>query len=387
MTLRVFAEAILIGWLAAAIIYQIAAQLSLRRFLSQRAAPPAGPLPAATILVPLGGGVPHLEEILGRLCATGAQVVAGVEQESLDALAAARRVRGRTSLLTIVDESRPAGSNRKIARLIRMLPEARGEILIFVDGDIGVPEGYLEAVLAPFADPAVGMVTCPYRSVAGATAASCVDAVMTNAGFLPSVALAARVEGVRFALGATMAIRRQVLEQIGGLEPLRELLADDWSMADRALQAGHRIVLAPILLDHCVGEPSWSAMWRRHLRWARTMRSVRPSGYAGTIVAHGCAPALALALPAGAGMAAGALAAWMVVRAGTLLLNARRTGSGVLDLLLLPAADAIALAAFIGGHCGRTVHWGGARLRVGRGGAILATDARDQRTPQADFGA
>src|SRR5262249_31156776 len=154
-----------------------------------------------------------------------------------------------------------------------------------------------------------------------------VDALMTNASFLPSVALAARLEGVRFALGATMAIRRTVLDQIGGLEPLLEVLADDWSLAERTRRTGHRIVLSPILLDHHVGEPGWAAMWRRHLRWARTMRALRPSGYAGTIVAHGLAPALGLAMLVGGGATgAGALAAWLLVRAGGVLLNARRTG-------------------------------------------------------------
>src|SRR5262249_4287848 len=162
------------------------------------------------------------------------------------------------------------------------------------------------------------------------------------ASFLPSVALATRLEGVRFALGATIAIRRSVLDEIGGLEPLLETLADDWSLADRARRAGHRIVLAPLLLDHHLGEPRWTVMWLRHLRWARTMRAVRPSGYAGTIVTHGLAPALGLGLLGGwSGATAGVIAAWAVVRAGTVLLNAPWTGCAALDVLLLPVADVL----------------------------------------------
>jgi ceramide glucosyltransferase len=338
--------------------------------------------------VPLGGETPRLEENLTRLCAAGAPVVAGLGPGRGEALAAVGRVRERTAAgtLTLVTAS-PLPGNRKIATLIRMLPEAREEIFIFTDGDIGVPEGYLEAVLAPFADPDVGLVTCPYRSVGGRTLASRVDAVITNTMFLPSVALAARVEGVRFALGATVAIRRTVLDAIGGLEPLLEVLADDWSLADGARRAGHRVVLAPLLLDHHVGAPGWPALWRRHLRWARTMRAVRPSGYAGTVVAHGCAPALGLLMLGGwNGVAAGALALWALVRTGSVLLNARRTGCGALDLLLLPVADLLALGLFVGGHCGRTVHWGESRLRVGRSGAIVASESLEEAAPQTEYG-
>lgn len=392
MTLKVLAEIPLAVWLAAAIAYQLTAQIALRRLLSKAprtSRTQAGPLPSATILVPLGAETPGLEENLARLCAAGAPVVAGIGPGRGEELAAAGRVLERTAAgtLTLVTAGRLAGSNRKIAALIRMLPEARGEIVIFTDGDIGVPEGYLEAVLAPFDDPRVGLVTCPYRSVGGATAAARVDAVITNTAFLPSVALAASFEGVRFALGATVAIRRSVLDAIGGLEPLLEMLADDWSLADGALRAGHRVVLAPLLLDHHIGAPGWPALWRRHLRWARTMRALRPSGYAGTIVAHGGAPAAGLLMLGGwSGGAAGVLALWALVRTGSVLLNARRTGCGARDVLLLPVADLLALALYVGGHCGRSVRWGESRFQVGRAGAIVASDPLDEAAPQTEYG-
>jgi len=373
MTLVVLTEIVLGLWLATALLYQIAAEIALSQILSGAPEKRAAPLPSATILTSLDEGIPRLEENLRRLCETGAPVIAGAESGS-EALAVAQRVHERVPAgrLRIVSGSGLAGSNRKVATLIPMMPEASGEIVIFTDADIGVPVGYREAVLSPFADSEVGMVTCPYRSVGGASVAARIDAMLTNASFLPSVALAARFEGVRFALGATMAIRRTVLDQIGGLEPLLEVLADDWSLAERTRRAGHRIVLSPILLDHHVGEPGWAALWQRHLRWARTMRALRPSGYAGTIVAHGLAPALGLAMLDGGATGVGALAAWLLVRAGGVLLNARRTGCHTLEILLLPLTDLFSLALYVGGLCGRSVRWGGSRLRVGPGGAILA---------------
>lgn len=387
MTLVVLAEILLGLWLATALLYQIASEIALCELLSRAPQAPKTHLPSATILTSLDEGIPRLEENLRQLCETGAPVLVGAKSGS-EAFAAAQRVHQRVpdGTLRIVNGSGLAGSNRKIATLIPMMPEAHGEILIFTDADIGVPKEYLETVLSPFADSDVGMVTSPYRSVGGASVASRVDAMMTNTAFLPAVALASRIEGVRFALGATMAIRRTVLDQIGGLEPMREVLADDWSLADRARRAGHRIVLAPLLLDHHIGETGWAGMWQRHLRWARTMRALRPSGYAGTFVAHGLAPALGLMMMRGwSAASAGALAAWLLVRTGTVLLNARRTGCGASHLVLLPVADLISLALFVGGLSGRTVQWGESRLRVGAGGTILSTEPQPDGAPRADY--
>jgi len=360
-------------WLAAAAVYHIVAQLALRRLLSRRPDRPAGTLPSATFLRPLVAGTPGQEENLAALCGLGARVVAGVGRDDAASAAVARRVRERAGpgSLALVTEDGPAGTNRKISKLVAMLPQARGEIFILTDDDISAPPGYLEAVLAPFAEPAVGVVTCPYRSVGGRAAAARIDVLLTNAGFLPSLALAERVEGVRFALGATIAIRREVLDAIGGFEPLLDVLADDWTIADRARRAGHRIVLAPVLLDHHVGAGGWRAVWLRHLRWARTMRAVRPAGNAGTILTHGWAPALGLAM-AGSGMAAFSwLGAYALVRVASVAVNARRTGLAARDLFILPVADAIAMGLYVGGLFGNSVQWGGSRLRVRNDGTVL----------------
>src|SRR5262249_13616942 len=156
---------------------------------------------------------------------------------------------------------------------LRLLPDAPGEVVVFTDGDVEVPGDYLGAVLAPFADPRVGVVTCAYRSVGGRTAVERLDGLLTNAGFLPSIALAERLEGVRFARGATVAIRRGVLDRIGGLAPLLDRLADDHALAARVRAAGFRTALAPVLLDHHVHDAALRPIWRRHLRWMRTVRS------------------------------------------------------------------------------------------------------------------
>lgn len=365
-------------WLAAALAYQVGAVASLRAFLSRARKEEAArePLPSCSILRPLSGNIPNLERNLDALCALGVPVVAGLDSESDPAAPIARRVAARhpRGRLAIWIGTGPEGANRKVANLIRMLPDAAQEIVVFTDADVEVPPGYLAGVLSPFRDPGVGLVTCAYRSVGGSTVAERFDVILTNTHFLPSVLFATRWEGLRFALGATIAVRRRVLDQAGGLEPLLDTLADDHALAARVLHAGHRLVMAPVLLDHHVSDRRWTNVWRRHLRWARTTRAVRPGGYAGTIVTHGIAPALALAAAGGVLIAGASLLCWGLVRVGGTALNARTLGLSVRDVAILPLVDLLALALYLGGLLGRSIEWGGARFVVRRDGTLERLD-------------
>src|SRR6266850_383532 len=164
---------------------QIVSQISLARFLGRRRGT-VGSLKSCTILRPLRGAGPRTEANLDLLLSLGAPVVIGVEKETDAAVGAARRAAERhpEARMTMCIGPAPRGSNRKVANLARMLPQAEGEIVIVTDGDVATPPGYLDLVLAPFDDPAVGLVTCPYRSVGGADLAERVDVLLTNTGFL-----------------------------------------------------------------------------------------------------------------------------------------------------------------------------------------------------------
>ena len=367
-------------WLAVALAYQIGAQFALRRFLTRtrEAKPAKGPLPSSTILRPLFGQSLTIERNIDFLCSLGVSVVAGVDRESDPAAELVRRVAARhpPGRLTLRTGAGPAGANRKVASLIRMLPDAAGDVVVFTDDDVGVPPGYVGAVLSPFEDPRVGLVTGLYRSVGGASLPERIDVILTNTQFLPSVLFAAGWEGVRFALGSTVAVRGKVLRETGGLEPILDRLADDHALAEQVLKAGHRIVIAPILLDHHVEDENWRAVWGRHLRWARTARALRPGGYVGTIVTHGAAPAIAMVLAARPATGCAVLAAWGLIRIGGAAVHARALGLSARDLALLPLADLVAVALYVGSLAGRSVEWGGGRFRIRRDGSMAPLGTR-----------
>src|SRR5258708_16721846 len=88
------------------------------------------------------------------------------------------------------------------------------------DSDMRVLPDYLRRITAPFADPRVGLVTCPYRGALAEGLPSKLEALGIGADFMPSVMLTARFFGMGFAFGSTIAIRRNVLEEIGRFRAL-----------------------------------------------------------------------------------------------------------------------------------------------------------------------
>jgi ceramide glucosyltransferase len=244
-----------------------------------------------------------------------------------------------------------------MANLIQMSEGLGAEILLFSDADVRVPDDYVDRAIAPFKDTEVGLVTFPYRSVPGSCMASRTEALITNTHFLPSVAMALEIQGLHFALGASIGVRREALERAGGLEALLEVCGDDYEMARTIERAGYRLEMVPLMLEHHVDGAGWRDAASRQLRWARVVRNERLRGYLGQGVTHGTVPALALG--AGAALSGWGAAGWLLPLAwwgGQAAGLWRRRGIlalRVTDLLLLPLVDVAAFLIWLGGCFGR----------------------------------
>lgn len=350
---------LLAGWLAAALGWRVASLRALARHLERAGSPPAGTrMEGVSMLRPLHGAPDGLESCLESAwraaSAADARVVVGVaagDDPALDAVAVVRERWPGVQTEVRVGVG-PPGRNRKVANLVQMDAGATSALLVIADADVRVPEDYLARLGAAFEDAGVGLATCPYRSVPFRTLASRVDALITNTHFLPSTCLAVEVEGLHFGLGATIAVRREVLERSGGFAALLDEPADDHVIARNVERAGYRLAWAPALVDHLLEDEGWSGSARRHLRWAGVVRGVRGGGYAGLVLTHGVVPAAALGALAGPGGPLSGVAAavlWWCVECAALWRLRAALGLRSADLLLLPLAEVLGLMTWLGG--------------------------------------
>ena len=257
--------------------------------------------------------------------------------------------------------------NAKAGVLAGLAKHARFPLLLVNDSDIAAPPGYLHAVAAPLADPAIGLVTCLYRAAADSCAARS-EALAIATEFTPSVLVARLLGQAEFALGATMAFRAETLRAVGGFESLAEYLADDYQLGKRIRDAGLRIEFAPVVVETNLGAESWKQTWRHQLRWSRTIRVSRPGGYYGYAVTHATIWAL-LAFAAGQWWAgAAALVARMTAAAlAAMVLKDRYVPA---SLWLVPLRDLLGFAVWVWGAFGTTVQWRDRKLRLTPDGRI-----------------
>src|SRR6185437_10958145 len=246
--------------------------------------------PSVAILKPLCGMEPALEDNLRSFCDQqypAFEVLMGARNSADLALTVAERVaaqsRGRAQ---VVPGARPLGANQKINTLAHLGAQATPEVVVMSDSDIGVGPGYLAAVVTPLLDPRVGIVTCLYRGVPVGSLWSRLGALGINEWFLPSVLLSRALGSEAYCSGSTMAIRRNVLEAIGGFAVLAPRLADDHELGARIRRLGLRNVVSHYEVATTVDEPSLGTLIQHELRWMRTIRTVHPVGHAFSVITY-----------------------------------------------------------------------------------------------------
>jgi ceramide glucosyltransferase len=368
---------------AAALGYVGVADWRLRRFAPAESRP-RDFAPAVTLLKPLCGPEPELYENLRsffRLDYPGAQIVFGVQDPGDPALQVVERLKAefpQVEVATVVDRRRH-GSNPKVSNLINMMPAARHDVLVLSDSDIRVPPDYLARVVAPLADPGIGAVTCPYTAhPATPSLVARLASLQINDWFLPSVLVASGLDGVGFCMGSTIALRRDALQAIGGFRPLREVLADDYEIGPRLTASGYRVALSDCVVETLSSEIALKELLLHELRWARTIRAVRPFGFAGmclTCTVSMCV--LAALLLAGAGTVAriAMVTAGLLARLVLHLHVATRFAVPLAPIWLLPIRDALSLGIWAASFIGRRVSWRGQRFAVRQDGSLVGIES------------
>ena len=337
---------------------------------------PLASLPKVTVLKPLCGLDPETYGCLRSFCDQQYpefQIIFGVAAADDAVLAVVRRLQQEFPLrdLRILIDRRQHGSSRKVSNLINMMAEARHDYLVIADSDVFVDDHYLAKVVAPLLDPGVGIVTCAYRGVSTRGLWSLMGSLFINEWFTPSVYVAAKAGSRSFAFGATIALRREVLSQIGGFAAIANQLADDYRLGELTRNAGLRTVLSDVEVDVVVEENSFGSLVQHELRWLRTIRAVRPVAYSCCFITFGIPVALLGALFLRGGSIALTLLAIAAISRLLLHFKTRRPHASAVLIALVPLRDCLSLALWAWSFTNRRVKWRDDHFHVSPDGSAL----------------
>ena len=350
----------------------------------QRAADavPLSALPPITVLKPVHGLEPKLAENLASFFEQdypNFEVVIGARDESNAALRVAREVCAKYPQIPsrIVLSGPPMFPNAKVFSLAKMIEGTSNSIFVISDSDILVSPNCLRSMAWPLLQKDTGLVTCIYQGIPAGDLASLLEALGMSVELPSGVMVADMMEGMRFALGAVMAVRRDALEAIGGIQSTANYYSDDFVLGNRVWEAGYKVALSHYKPGHVLMPRSWAQSLDDQLRWMKSTRYSRPAGHVGSGLTY-CVPFGLLGLFAG--MAAGhPLLGWLLLAIAwaNRVLQSLVVGWGVIRdsralkfCWLYPVRDLLGFVTWLGSFTSRGFQWRGETYLFGEEGRI-----------------
>lgn len=273
------------------------------------------------------------------------------------------------------------GTNHKASLLHTLAQRAHHQVLVASDSDMRVTPDYLRRVVAPLGDRQVGLVTCPYKGENPLTFTARLEALHMGVTFLPSVLVGQRVLKMRFAMGATVALRKKDLNQIGGFAAIADYLADDYQLGVRIANLGLRVHLSDYIVASILGATTFSEQWHREVRWAHCNRVSRPLEYPGILLSFSTPLAFTILLvSAFSTLGWWTLATSLTLRwtVGWLITGTTKDEEGRRWLFWLPIRDMLSAMIWCAGFLSRRVIWRGEQFVLRSDGRLVPVESHRQ---------
>jgi ceramide glucosyltransferase len=344
-------------------------------------------LPSVSLLKPLHGAEIQLEQNLESFFRQdyggNFEIIFALDTPDDAALPVAQKVCSRhpeiPSRILITGE--PPWPNPPAYSFSRMVEVAHHDIFVTSDSDVEVEPGYLASIVAPLCEPVNGMLTCVYRGASRGGLWSALDAIGMSVEMTAGVLVANLLEGMKFGLGPTIAIRRDALTSIGGYRALGDYFSNDFVIGNLVAARGLHVVLSRHIISHIVPPMTFGQMWRRQVRWAAGTRHSRPKGHFGTVFVF-AVPYGLLALAGGAlsGHTALGLSLLVFTLLNRLIENyvigwgVTRDRQCLTKPWLYPVRDLLGFAVWVASYLSRNMRWRDGRFELVAGGRIRVRD-------------
>ena len=370
------------------IYYLIAIYSSWRYFNQPVKAPDPEFHPPVSNLKPIRGLDPEAYENLASFCRQDYpdyEIVFCIDSDDDAVISVIDRLKANfpeRSIRVLYGSGRVA-TNDKVAKLARLVDEAAHEVVVISDSDVRVQPDYLRQVAAPLRDPKIGAVTCFYTPTEIHTFTDHLQTAGMTSDFYAGVLVAWQLDGIKFALGTTIATTKAHLAGFGGYASIENQPADDLLVGRLIAEQGYEVVLLPYVIETVPDYHSMRALFYKRLRWLVVMRHVRPSGHLGLLLTQGLPWSIAAVMihpsPAIALAYLGTYCFLRVAMTWTIGIHGLKQPRFWKQMPLIPLWDALAFFIWLASFLRKSIRWRGADyyIREGKLVPVAANSAKD----------
>jgi ceramide glucosyltransferase len=334
-------------------------------------APPSGPRPPVSIIVPSRGVEPFTEETLRRAFSLDWPryelifCVAHAEDPVVELIDAAIALNPKVPARLLVGDDR-ISANPKLNNCVKGWQAARYDWAILADSNVLMPANYVQQMMAAWR-PDTGLVcSTPIGSRPDGFWAE-VECAFLNT-LQARWQYAGDALGLGFAQGKSMLWNKPMLDANGGIHALAAEIAEDAAATKLVNGLGLKVNLVASPFEQPLGQRRLGEIWSRQARWARLRRVTFPLFFAPEILTGAALPlllGLVAAASAGVSLPTAALCVLVVAYLPECLLAwAKGWYLSPLSVTAMIVRDVMLPAIWVRGWLGGAVDWRGNAMTI-----------------------
>jgi len=256
------------------------------------------------------------------------------------------------------------GLNPKVSNLSGALRASRHELVLQSDANVRAKPDYVRRVVAELISEDAQLLSSMVAGTGERSIGALLHNLQLSAFTAPGTCFALHWFGIVCVIGKSMLFRKKDLEDVGGLELVRDILAEDFVLGREFEKAGKKVILSPTVAVNVNVDAPVEHFIGRHARWMKMRAVIHPPGFVIDLFSSPTALALFAFIASGFDWRIGVtcLKGW-----GDSFLVRRTRGEPLAfrHRFLAPVRDLLMLAVWPYAAVSRSVEWRGVRLRLG----------------------
>jgi len=283
------------------------------------------------------------------------------------------------------------GLNPKVANLAGAMGAASHDLVLQSDANVRARPDYLRRVVSELLAADASLLTSMVVGVGERSAGAALENLQLSAFIGPAMCTALHVAGINCVVGKSMLLRRSELATLGGLELVRDILAEDFILGREYQRAGLKVVLSATPVENVNERIGIDQFFARHSRWLKMRAVIHVGGFVADLLVNPVALLTAAVLVSGFDPLITALLVGVALlkTMGDAFLMRLVRGKALRPrhMFLSPVKDVIMGVAWLYSVASRSVVWRGVRLRLLKDSRLApAPDRRRPSVPAPPYG-